>query len=111
MGNQKGGVMTFFKNIQEGFSSTEEKDLAAAQGTVPTILMIAGFAVVAILAVTWIGNSIAWQAHLQARCISQQEGFETTNGSPGKKCIGADTTYSGPVTIEKQINNTKGGRF
>jgi hypothetical protein len=48
MGNQKGGVMTFFKNIQEGFSSTEEKDLAAAQGTVPTILMIAGFAVVAI---------------------------------------------------------------
>jgi hypothetical protein len=103
--------MTFFKNIKEGFSSNDQKDRAAAQGTVPVILLIAGFAVVATLAVTWIGNSVAWQAHLQARCISQQDGFNSFNGEPNAKCIGADVTYQGPKTLDNQINNTKGGRF
>lgn len=101
----------FLSNCIEAFRDTEHKDKAAAQGTVPVVLITAGFAVVAVLIVMWIGNTIAWQAHLQARCIAQTEGFETTNGNPGTKCIGTSDQLKGPEIIDKQINETKGGRF
>lgn len=101
----------FVENCKNAFSDDEHPDLGSSQGVVPLVLIIAGFAVVSILVVTWIGNSIAWRAHLEARCISEQEGFSILDGTPDNKCIGADADYRGDDIIANQINNTKGGRF
>ena len=103
----------FLRNCIEAFRDDEPKDRAAAQGTVPAILLISGFAVVAVLVTMWIGNSIAWQANLQARCISQMDGFNSFNGNPNAKCIGAEdgVEYKGRNILNNQINATKGERF
>jgi len=102
----------FLRNCIKAFRDEEQKDRAGAQGTVPVILMVSGFAIVALLVTMWIGNSIAWQAHLSTRCIAQQDGFESINGNPGSKCIGSESVdYKGRDVINKQINATKGERF
>jgi len=80
--------MTFIKNIKEVFdASREEQD----RGTlVEQVLMIAGFAVLAILVVTWLGNSIAGKAADTANCIS---GANTYTASASEKAC-SDTTNS-----------------
>lgn len=62
--------MPILRNIREVFrrdSVSDSKD--AAVGTVQTVLIIASFAVVAILAVTWIGGSAAGVAADTTECI------------------------------------------
>lgn len=99
----------FLRNIKQALKESSSSD--RAEGLVPTLLIVAAFAVVAVLTVMWIGNAVVWQAHLQTRCITQQEGFETTNGNPGTKCIGLNNYMKGPEVLKNQINDTKGGRF
>ncbi len=60
--------MTISKNIKEAFGASD--DAADRGDLVQTVLIIAGFAVVAILLVTWIGNAIAGQAADVAECIA-----------------------------------------
>lgn len=71
--------MTFTKNIKEAFgASSDEQD----RGTlVETVLLIAGFAIVAILVVTWIGNAIAGQAADVAECIGGANTYATDAGT------------------------------
>ena len=79
--------MKFIKNIKDAFSaSSDEQD----RGTlVETVLLIAGFAVVAILVVTWIGNAIAGQAADVANCISSANSY--TSGSAAQTACSATT--------------------
>jgi len=93
----------FINNVAYAFSTTRHLD-RAAQGLAPTILILAGFAVIAILVVGWIGNSIAYQAATEASCID-----DTSNGSPSDKCLGLDS--DGANVINNQINSQKGQRF
>lgn len=105
----------FISNCRDAFRDNESKDKASAQGTVPVILIIAGFAVVAILAVTWIGNSIAGQAHLVATyCISQAQDITGSTGGASQattnKCTGNQVTDLSSRQAAR-IEETKGGRF
>jgi hypothetical protein len=60
--------MKFFNNIFEAFTSNEAKDSGRL---VETILLISGFAIVAIAVVAWIGNAIAAQGANVATCVTQ----------------------------------------
>jgi hypothetical protein len=67
----------------------------------------AGFAVVAILVVTWIGNAIAGQAANVATCIA------TANSSDASSLNNTCTSDTHGVQngVNKIIDNQKGGRF
>lgn len=95
--------MSFINNIKGAFASDEAADRGSL---VETVLLIAGFAVVAILVVTWIGNAIAGQAANVSACIANANAsnVSTTNST----C----TDNKGLSTnIATQVNSTKGGRF
>lgn len=102
----------FALNVVNAFSDDRPQDSGRL---VETVLIIAGFAVVAILAVTWIGNSIAGQAHLVASyCISQAQDITGNTGGASQatmnKCTGNQVTD----LSSKQANyimETNGGRF
>lgn len=67
--------MTFTKNIKDAFdASSDEQDRGSL---VETVLLIAGFAVVAILVVTWIGNAIAGQAADISECITGANSYSS----------------------------------
>lgn len=101
-------MSAFLDNIANAFADEKrDSDLASAQGIVPTILIIAGFSVVAILAVTWIVNSIAWKASEESKCITSQS---TYSGDPSSECIG-DSTDPGLANLSNQINAQKGNLF
>ncbi len=95
--------MTFISNIRGAFGSVDAADRGSL---VETVLLIAGFAVVAILVVTWIGNAIAGQAANVSNCIA------SANSSNGSSLNSTCTDNKGlSNTISGQVNNTKGGRF
>lgn len=96
--------MSFINNIKGAFASDEAADRGSL---VETVLLIAGFAVVAILVVTWIGNAIAGQAANVSACIA---GANVSNvASANSKCT-ADT-YNVSNSVNGTITNQKGGRF
>lgn len=78
--------MKFTNNIKEAFgASSDEQDRGAL---VETVLLIAGFAVIAILVVTWIGQAIAGQAADIASCIGDANTFAVDSSI--EACEGAD---------------------
>lgn len=95
--------MEFIKNIKGAFAAeaSDRGDL------VQTVLIIAGFAVVAILVVTWIGNAIAGQAANVASCIANANHGGTVNLP--SSCH--SDTYNVKNSVEGQIHDQKGGRF
>jgi hypothetical protein len=102
----------FNQNIVSAFKDNSSRDSGRM---VETILLIAGFAVVAILAVTWIGNAIAGQTYLMARyCIVQSNDIiADTNGATSvtkQKCTGNQVTDLS-IRQSSSIMETNGGRF
>ena len=96
--------MTFINNIKGAFASNES---AESGSLVETVLIIAGFAVVAILVVTWIGNAIAGQAANVSSCIANAN--STTASSLNSTCT--KDTHNVKNATNTTINNQKGGRF
>jgi hypothetical protein len=96
--------MKFINNVRGAFASNE----AADQGSlVETVLIIAGFAVVAILVVTWIGNAIAGQAANVSACIA---GANASEASELEETCTEDT-YDVKNSVDNTIQDQKGGRF
>lgn len=96
--------MQFINNIKGAFASDENTD----RGTlVETVLLIAGFAVVAILVVTWIGGAIAGQAANVAGCIASANQSNTADANTA--C--STDTHGVKNSVEAQINSQKGTRF
>jgi hypothetical protein len=93
--------MTFIKNIKDAFSaSSDEQD----RGTlVETVLLTAGMAVVAILAITWIGNAISGAAADTANCISNSNSFAA--GSAEDKCRETTNSDKAKNTNQDSIDN------
>lgn len=96
--------MSFINNIKGAFASDEAADRGSL---VETVLLIAGFAVVAILVVTWIGNAIAGQAANVSSCIANANAstVSTTNAT----CT--SDTYKVGNSVKNTISDQKGGRF
>lgn len=79
--------MTFTNNIKDAFgASSDEQDRGSL---VETVLLIAGFAVVAILVVTWIGNAIAGQAADVSECITGANSYSGAD-SAQNACEGSE---------------------
>lgn len=83
----------FVSNIREGFSPTSHEELDSAD-MVQTVLLIAGFAVVVILVVSWIGTAVINKGADVAQCI---EGSTTlVPGDAGfEACLEGKHTHSG----------------
>jgi hypothetical protein len=96
--------MSFINNIKGAFASDESADRGSL---VETVLLIAGFAVVAILVVTWIGNAIAGQAANVSSCIANANA--STVSSTNTTCT--SDTYGVKGSVSNTINTQKGGRF
>ena len=96
--------MSFINNIKGAFASNDSADRGSL---VETVLLIAGFAVVAILVVTWIGNAVAGQAANVATCIA---GANQSNSSAANTNCTTDTAKISSATAGS-INTGKAGRF
>lgn len=96
--------MSFINNIQGAFASNDSADRGSL---VETVLLIAGFAVVAILVVTWIGNSIAGQAANVSACIADANASDSNDAQ--STCV--DDTYNVKNSVGATVNEQKGGRF
>jgi hypothetical protein len=96
--------MSFINNIKGAFASDEAADRGSL---VETVLLIAGFAVVAILVVTWIGNAIAGQAANVSSCIANAN---ASNASSTNTTCTSDT-YGVKSSVSSTVANQKGGRF
>lgn len=96
--------MSFINNIKGAFASDEAADRGSL---VETVLLIAGFAVVAILVVTWIGNAIAGQAANVSACIANANGSSAS--SLNTTCT--SDTYNVKNNVSNTVSNQKGGRF
>ena len=94
--------MPFINNIKGAFASDEAADRGSL---VETVLIIAGFAVVAILVVMWIGNAIAGSAANVAHCIAGANGNDLAVVEDG--CTG--DYYNAQSTVNDQIEGS--GRF
>lgn len=96
--------MSFINNIKGAFASDEAADRGSL---VETVLLIAGFAVVAILVVTWIGNAIAGQAANVSNCIAGANGASsnTVNATCTSDTVGVKNS------INNQISSGRSGRF
>lgn len=96
--------MTFINNIKGAFST----DASADRGSlVETVLLIAGFAVVAILVVSWIGGAIAGQAANVSACIA---GANTNDPAAADNPCVTDT-YGVENGVQTNINTQRGDRF
>ena len=97
--------MTFVKNIKAAFDSSADEKTRDSGELVSTIIMIAGFAVMSLLAVNWLSTAVLSKAADVGTCI---EGANTAtaaaqtasqsacaNKSGGLKSFTADTGYSG----------------
>lgn len=96
--------MSFINNIKGAFASDEAADRGSL---VETVLLIAGFAVVAILVVTWIGNAIAGQAANVATCIAGSN--SGTVNATASTC--SSDTQGVKNKVANNIANQKGERF
>lgn len=96
--------MSFINNIKGAFASDEAADRGSL---VETVLLTAGLAVVAILAITWIGNAIAGQAANTSACIAKAN---TQNVADANTTCTKDT-YNVDNEVKDTINSQKGGRF
>lgn len=96
--------MTFINNIKGAFASTELPDRGSL---VEVILIISGFAVVAILVVSWIGSAIAGQAANTSACIANANASQASDLN--------DTCTSDTYNVKSGVSNTiseeKGNRF
>ncbi len=95
--------MSFISNIKSAFASDENADRGSL---VETVLIIAGFAVVAILVVTWIGGAIAGQASNVSKCIAGANGANVTASQD--TCTNNNGVSN---SIDTKINSQKGDRF
>ena len=96
--------MPFISNIRDAFASKESADRGVL---IERVLLIAGFAIVAILAVTWIGNAIAGDAANLAHCVS---GANQANERRANDLCRIDIVGTGPA-VSSQIADGKDGRF
>ena len=97
--------MLFTKNIKDAFASKESADRGSL---VETVLLIAGFAIVAILAVTWIGNSIAGASANVATCVA---GANQANVKRASDLCGRVDIAGVSQATASQINDGRDGRF
>jgi len=96
--------MSFINNIKGAFAADENTD----RGTlVETVLLIAGFAVVAILVVTWIGGAIAGQAANVSHCIANANG---ANQAATQTACTSDH-YGVSNSVDDAVNDGRAGRF
>lgn len=96
--------MTFINNIKGAFASETPADRGSL---VETVLLVAGFAVVAILVVSWIGSAIAGQAANVSACIAGANGSNVTAAQTA--CT--SDTYDVNNSVANRIADEKGGRF
>lgn len=95
--------MSFIENIKGTFGaeSTERGSL------VETVLLIAGFAIVAILVISWVGGAIAGQAANVSNCIAGANGQDIN----AARTACTNDTVNIKDNITARINSEKGGRF
>lgn len=95
--------MSFISNISDAFATDETADRGSL---VETVLIIAGFSIVAILVVTWIGGAIAGQASNVSKCIAGANGQDVTSAQD--TCTNNNGVSD---SIDAKINSQKGDRF
>lgn len=73
--------MTFLNNIKTAFNSDVESTESDRGDIVQTILIIAGFAVVVILVVNWIGTAITNKGADIAACIEGSNSYNAADSA------------------------------
>lgn len=95
--------MKFVNNIKESFASTAVADAHNDRADlVQTVLLIAGFAIAALVLVNWLSTAILNQASDAAKCIEDANTYTKSssltackNGDTTNKSYQKDTSYTG----------------
>lgn len=97
--------MTFINNVRTAFASDAPSENADRGQLVEMVLIIAGFAIVAILAVNWIGTAILNKGVDVSSCI---EGSNTYNSGNKDGVTAASKACSTNTAKTKSFKNDAG---
>lgn len=81
--------MKFINNVKSTFASTEVSNDRA--DLVQTVLLIAGFAIAALVLVNWLSTAILNQASNAAQCIEGANTYGDAGSSAAKACTEGDS--------------------
>lgn len=85
--------MTFVNNIKAAFDSSADEKTRDSGELVSTIIMIAGFAIMSLLAVNWLSTSVLNKAADVSACIEGANTSSTAAASASQlACKNGDTT-------------------
>lgn len=89
-------MKNFMSNVNAAFGTAGSTESRDSGEIVSLVLTIAGFAVIAILAVNWLGTAVLSKAADAAMCIEKSGSYSNTAASQAKKnCeTGAGATKS-----------------
>lgn len=97
--------MTFVNNIKAAFDSSADVRTRDSGELVSTIIMIAGFAIMSLLAVNWLSTAVLSKAADVSKCIEGANTSSTAavtaakaacqNDAGGLKSFEVDTSYTG----------------
>lgn len=97
--------MTFVNNIKAAFDNSADEKTRDSGELVSTIIMIAGFAIMSLLAVNWLSTAVLNKAADVGSCIEGANTSSTAaatasktacaNGAGGLKSFKTDTGYIG----------------
>lgn len=80
----------FIENIRSAFDSAPENEKRDAGEMVSTIMLVAGFSVVALLLVNWLGTAVLNKAADLASCIEGSNSYDGDESGSSAQCSGED---------------------
>ena len=98
--------MKFFNNISDVYATEAQFDDRG--DVVQTVLLIAGFAIVTLLVVNWIGTAIMNKGADTAECIEGANTYNTSGSSD--KCKNADHSKNHSFKKDSGYRGRYGGR-
>lgn len=99
-------MTTFIENIRSAFDAAPEDEKRDSGELVPSIMMMAGFGVIALVLVNWVGTAVLNKAAEIGSCIEGSGAYADNAKASGDNCDKAATT-SKNKSFTKDTSYTK----
>lgn len=98
--------MTFVDNVKTAFDSSNDKKTFDSGQLVATIIMIAGLAILSLLAVNWIDTAILNKAADTGACVESSNTYLNKSSAAGVDCVKGDGGLESFKTDKGYIGRT-----
>lgn len=79
--------MTFISNVKAAFNTSADEKTRDSGELVSTIIMIAGFAIMSLLAVNWLSTAVLNKAADTGTCIESSNAYSDKSTTAGADCV------------------------